>query len=76
MAVSRVLDKGLELLQCAKSGESEAGGALEGSDVLEELELEIAMPRKKASSQWVGVLLVLTILMRAASFSQAARCTQ
>ena len=65
----------LELLRRAKSGEGEAGGALEGGDVLEEWEPEIAMPRKKASSQLAGLLLVLTILMRAASFTWAAMYT-
>ena len=72
MAVGRVLDKGLELLQRAKSGEGQAAEALEGSDVLGEWESEIAMPRKKASSQWAGLLLIRTILMRAASFTWAA----
>ena len=72
MAVGRMLDKGLELLQRAKFGEGKAGGELEGSDVLEEWESEIAMARKKASLQWAGLLLVMTILMRAASFLQAA----
>ena len=69
MAVGRVLDKGLELLQRAKSGEGQAAEALEASNVLEEWEWEIAMPRKKASSQWAGLLLLLRILMRAASFT-------
>ena len=47
------LDKGLELSRCAKSGEGEAGGALEGN-VLQKLELVIADCRKKASSRWAG----------------------
>ena len=72
MAVGRVLDKGLELLRHAKSGEGKAAEALEASNVLEEWEWEIAMARKKASLQWAGLLLVMTILMRAASFLQAA----
>ena len=44
--VGSVLDKGLELLRRAKSGEGEAGVALDGSRVLEEWEPEVAMPRK------------------------------
>ena len=43
--VSCMLDKGLELLRRAKSGEGEAGGALEGG-LLQTLEPVIAMPRK------------------------------
>ena len=69
MDVGRVLDKRLELLRHAKSGEGKAAEALEASNVLEEWEWEIAMPRKKASSQWAGLLLLLRILMRAASFT-------
>ena len=54
MVVGCVLDKRLELLRRGKSGEGEAGGALEGGGVLEKLAPEIAMPRKKASSKWAG----------------------
>ena len=37
-------------------------------DVLEDWEPKIAMTKKKASSQQAGLLLVMTILMRAASY--------
>ena len=52
MDVGRVLDKGLEMSRREKSGEGKAGGALEGGNVLEEWEPEIAMSSMKASSQW------------------------
>ena len=62
MGVGRVL----ELSRRAMSGQDEAGVALEDGKVLEEREPKVAMLRKWASSLWAGLLLVLTILMRAA----------
>ena len=67
-----VLEKGLGLPRRAKSGGGEAGGALEGSVLLESVD---PMPGKKASLQLAGTVLVRTILVRAASFTRAAMYT-
>ena len=72
--VGCVLVKGLELLQRVMPAESKAGGALEGSVLLESESVD-AMPGKTASMRWAGTVLVLTIFMKVATCTRSAMYT-
>ena len=75
MVVGCVLDKRLELLRRGKSGEGEAGGALEGGNVLKEWSRRLWRPGRRPPCSGPGLLLVRTILTSAASFTLAAKYT-